>query len=71
MTGPEHYREADRILTELVNGEIGHTTEFPPERLLVMAQVHAALALTSATALHEEYADIRDWREATGQEGQQ
>ena len=46
MTGPTHYREAERLLEAAANGE-------PPgtDRLLAAAQVHATLALAAATAL--------------------
>ena len=44
MTGPDHYREAERLLAE---------ARYPEEHagLLAEAQVHATLALTAATAL--------------------
>lgn len=38
MTGPEHYKEAERLLG----------TDYPPET--AKAQVHATLALAAATA---------------------
>lgn len=50
MTGPEHYREAERLL-----GEAGHQGAegviwVRPENLAA-AQVHATLAHTAATAM--------------------
>ncbi|MGY1500843.1 hypothetical protein ACW4TU_30400 [Streptomyces sp. QTS52] len=52
MTGPEHYREAERLLKE------SHTILRPHEegpceadRTIAEAQVHATLALAAATAL--------------------
>ena len=44
MTGPDHYREAERLLAE---------ARYPEEHagLLAEGQVHATLALTAATAL--------------------
>lgn len=56
MSGPEHYREAERLL--------GHTGS---ERILAAAQVHATLALAAATARSVivgsglETADAREW----------
>lgn len=52
MTGPEHYREAERLITESY-GIIRPNDEGPCEadRLLAEAQVHATLALAAATAL--------------------
>lgn len=71
MTGPEHYREADRILTELVRSEIGHAPEFPPETLLAMAQVHATLAAAAAAALNDgsrglDQRDYKTWYNVAG-----
>lgn len=49
MTGPEHYREAERLLAEsAVNGSEG--TYFVRPESLAAAQVHATLALAAATA---------------------
>jgi hypothetical protein len=54
MTGPEHYREAERLLAE---------TERTPEdsvrsvaTVAAQAQVHATLALAAATAMAGEHA---------------
>ena len=47
MTGPEHYREAQRLL------EYGEMDEREPQTVrddIARAQVHALLALTAATA---------------------
>lgn len=50
MTGPEHYREAERLLNEAgVEGTEG--TYFVRPESLAAAQVHATLALTAATAM--------------------
>ena len=70
MTGPEHYAEAERIMTERV-------MEYMPGKQMTLsaadagtlAQAHATLALAAATALHGDHADIRAWREVTRQEG--
>lgn len=55
MTGPEHYREAERLIGN-VNAVLGNRPTFTdPERngvqvALATAQVHATLALAAATA---------------------
>ncbi|POG47133.1 hypothetical protein BV881_12405 [Streptomyces sp. ZL-24] len=52
MTGPEHYREAERLIAESYAILRPHD-EGPCEadRSLAEAQVHATLALAAATAL--------------------
>lgn len=70
MTGAEHYAEAERLINHAANwGD-----EAP--RILAMAQVHATLALTAATAnrilgnlpsggnLERFSADANAWAEA-------
>jgi hypothetical protein len=49
MTGPEHYREAERILTEVSAGELDASV-LDRDQLLIAAQVHALLASAAATA---------------------
>lgn len=52
MTGPEHYREAEKLLrtTEhFYNGGQTRSVEGPSERALAKAQVHATLAAAAAT----------------------
>jgi hypothetical protein len=49
MTGPEHYREAERHI-EWVNGTRPGTDDEGVRVRLKMAQVHATLALAVATA---------------------
>ena len=51
MTGPEHYAEAERLLTLADRHASGAT--YGPEWTLTLtaAQVHAMLALTAATAV--------------------
>nr|WSX48854.1 hypothetical protein OG409_07785 [Streptomyces sp. NBC_00974] len=61
MTGPEHYREAERLLRD----------EYRTDRNVAEAQVHATLALAAATADQPalEPADSlmrRAWRAVTG-----
>ena len=48
MTGPEHYRETERLLVQV--DETVAPSEIPT--VLAIAQVHATLALAAATALH-------------------
>lgn len=62
-SGPEHYREAERLLNTL--NVVGHPT--PAQVLQVQtAQVHALLALAAATALNDgnvraPIADCQAW----------
>jgi hypothetical protein len=61
MTGPEHYRAAERLLKE-----IEERRNAPLDRTswrVGQAQVHATLALAAATALGS---DSRPWAEVTG-----
>ncbi|WP_329308407.1 hypothetical protein [Streptomyces microflavus] len=55
MTGPEHYREAERLIETAADILRPHD-EGPCEadRVLAAAQVHATLALAAATALISE-----------------
>lgn len=46
MNGPEHYREAERLLREAQEPGIGMIAD----RWVAEAQVHATLALAHATA---------------------
>ena len=64
-TGPEHYREAEKLLTAANRRIIGNDAEWlhPPVRraeLRAEAQVHATLALAAATASRDP---ITAWRE--------
>ena len=57
MTGPEHYREAEKDMAAM-NGK-------SPEGVqarLARAQVHATLALAAATGLQSS-AGVKDWEE--------
>ena len=49
MTGPEHYREAEKHLNTAVDTEPGSPTE---RYNLAAAQVHATLAQVAATITH-------------------
>lgn len=64
MTGPEHYREAERLLANL-----DLCPREAEAKVIAEAQVHATLALTAATA-HEQIRSTRvgpvDWSEAIG-----
>ena len=62
MTGPEHYREAERLLglahersDDIFGEQLGPT--------LAAAQAHALLALAAATAVRST-ADERSWLDA-------
>ncbi|WP_275558588.1 hypothetical protein [Streptomyces sp. 5-6(2022)] len=72
MTGPEHYREAERLLAEADNiaeqgGDMGE--------MIAAAQVHATLAQAAATALIDEtprsdsFGNYRAWQDAAGSSG--
>ena len=52
MTGPEHYKEAERLLSDAEENHAHQGSGDPatPD-LLATAQVHATLALAAATAL--------------------
>jgi hypothetical protein len=61
MTGPEHYRAAEKLLEE--NEEHPSSSINKTASLIGQAQVHATLALAAATALD---ADHREWHEVAG-----
>lgn len=50
MNGPEHYREAERLLHYQYTNGVGSTVE-PDSEVISLAQVHATLALAAATAM--------------------
>lgn len=52
MTGPEHYREAERLLGRGINCGFGEEPDAAQVAYLAAAQVHATLALAAATATH-------------------
>lgn len=64
MTGPEHFREAERIISHIMNQE-----DVPVEVLTsyaTAAQVHATLALAAAAALNDADGSgmgLADWQE--------
>ncbi|MFE0808160.1 hypothetical protein ACFW34_11840 [Streptomyces sp. NPDC058848] len=53
MTGPEHYREAERLLAVAASSDQTTYEGANPEadRTIAEAQVHATLALAAATAM--------------------
>jgi hypothetical protein len=51
MSGPEHYREAERLVN------LAQDSEVFQQSATAMAQVHATLSLAAATALGREGAD--------------
>ncbi len=64
MTGPEHYAEAERLLTLADRHARGVTHAQEWTLTLTAAQVHATLALAAATAIgaagpdHHAWADV-------------
>jgi hypothetical protein len=48
MTGPEHYKEAERIIAQAMNQELPVATI---SAIAATAQVHATLALAAASAM--------------------
>jgi hypothetical protein len=73
MTGPEHYREAERLVRMASAYQV--TDDFKPEEetwaspadMLAAAQAHATLALTAATLFSAgvvEMPEEPDWDEA-------
>jgi hypothetical protein len=63
MTGPEHYAEAERLLT--LAGRHTSGAAYGPEWALTLtaAQVHATLALAAATAIGTPGPDGPAWAE--------
>jgi hypothetical protein len=66
MTGPEHYREAERLLNAAEKHGVGGAAG-----TLAAAQVHATLALAAVTALAADpdgmhIKDISAWNVAVG-----
>ncbi|MET8334427.1 hypothetical protein [Streptosporangium canum] len=69
MTGPENYREAEKLLDAAENTPMGSDEE---RYYLGAAQVHATLALAAATALNAPLHDNTStpdelaWHEVSG-----
>lgn len=51
MTGPEHYREAERLLNGLKTKHGLISVDDGNEQVIAVAQAHATLALAAATAM--------------------
>ncbi len=74
MNGPDHYRDAEQLLTDAFSSKLTTYEGENPEadRLIAAAQVHATLALAAATVdrLADTYIGdgdhINQWRTATG-----
>lgn len=72
MTGPEHYREAERLIDIVNNGEVGDTELFI-EHVIGLANAHASLAratdpMLAAIAELERVATVAGERAADAQE---
>jgi len=72
-TGPEHYREAEKLLASAdantaEKAYVSIPLDEPPSALLVAAQVHATLALAAATAMGAELPapDLGQWTAVAG-----
>ncbi|MFF7829771.1 hypothetical protein ACFZCM_31600 [Streptomyces rochei] len=78
MTGPEHYREAERLLSVATSSDQTTYEGENPEadRTIAEAQVHATLALAAATALIDEtprsdcFSNYKAWQDVAGSEYQ-
>ena len=68
MTGPEHYREAERLAR--IGGQ-GHADPEEDANVLAEAQVHATLALAAATvaagAVRMHSGSYKAWNAVTGE----
>lgn len=63
MTGPDHYCEAERLITSARTVSFGENCQ----DFIALAQVHATLALAAATALGSTYLPPQDnvaWKTA-------
>jgi hypothetical protein len=61
MTGPEHYREAERLIRPYGCPSSSNVVVAPAPEVTALAQVHATLALAAATATTRGNADPYDW----------
>ncbi|MGY5634198.1 hypothetical protein ACW7N6_38300 [Streptomyces sp. UC1A3] len=74
MTGPEHYREAEKMLKGCKNSHGALMIEGGTAEVLAAALVHAQLAQAAATALNDSDPngegmpgdDYREWKKAAG-----
>jgi hypothetical protein len=79
MTGPEHYREAERLIKGLKTDSGAVYVEEGNEQVSALAQVHATLALAAATAMGAPVdqeadsglppQDAKAWNDAAGVNG--
>lgn len=60
MDGPQHYREAERLIQAVT------TDPATASVLIAQAQVHALLALAAATAIGTTGTESRAWAAAAG-----
>jgi hypothetical protein len=73
MTGPEHYREAERLIANAAALGYGDGDR-DTSGIVAVAQVHATLALAAATALlsdlstYDDEPEQKAWRAAAGTE---
>jgi hypothetical protein len=71
VTGPVHYREAERLVTDIALDDKTYDVEVR-DRAVARAQVHATLALAAATAMRGRHdgamdqLDFEAWDEACG-----
>lgn len=67
MNGPQHFREAERLIDEA--NHVGHTDPTRGLGILVAAQVHATLALAAAQVEDMESTELRPgWAEIVDEE---
>jgi invasion protein IalB len=76
MTGPEHYREAERLLSGAQNVmDVAPVDGLTRTECAALAQVHATLAAAAATALIDEtprgdcFANYQAWQVVAGAGG--
>jgi hypothetical protein len=65
MDGPQHYRQAERIMTELTVIRDGETQQVDFREAMAAAQVHATLALAAAVAVKTTAAED-SWTRVAG-----
>ena len=69
MTGPQHYKEAERLLDSARHsrpGGIGPSYGIDKQFVLSAALVHSMLANAAATALGTSPTEAGEWEEAAG-----
>jgi hypothetical protein len=79
MNGPQHYREAERLIKGLKTDSGAVYVEEGNEQVIALAQVHATLALATATAMGAPVdqeadsglppQDAKAWNDAAGVNG--